>query len=428
MFSEEQADRATKFIEGQLTHGIGQHAGKAFVLRDWQRKINTDMFVNRNIHGNRLINTVYIEVPKKNDNASLAAAVALKLLYADRERSAEIYGAAADRDQAAIVFNVAASMVRRNSMLLGRSKIIDSTKRILVPKVESFYRALSADVAGKHGFNSHGVVFDEIHAQRDRRLWEVLTFGAGDARRQPLIFAITTAGIPGESPVAEELHTYADQILRGIIPPDPTFYPVIFSAPDDADWTSEEVWRACNPALSDFLSLESVRAACDRAQKIPSEQNSFRRLRLNQWVQQETRWIDLADWDRCNGVVDIKDCKGMACYGGLDLSTTTDVSAFVLLFKDEEGHHYVFPYFWIPEANVRRPIGETLKLAEWVRLGFIETTPGNVIDYDFVRKRINELGQEFKIRQIAHDPWNATQLAIQLGNDGFEMIDTRQGI
>src|SRR5438874_2505890 len=175
MFSEEQADRATKFIEGQLTHGIGQHAEKAFVLRDWQRKIIRDIFGNVDEDGNRLIKTVYVEIPKKNGKSSLAASVALKLLYADRERSAEIYGAAADRDQAAIVFNVAASMVRRNSMLLGRSKIINSTKRILVPRVESFYRALSADVAGKHGFNSHGVVFDEIHAQRDRRLWEVLT-------------------------------------------------------------------------------------------------------------------------------------------------------------------------------------------------------------------------------------------------------------
>jgi phage terminase large subunit-like protein len=426
-FSEEKADRAVKFIETQLRHGIGQYAGKPFLLRDFQRKIIRDVFGTVDDDGNRRIRTVFIEIPKKSGKSALAAAVALKLLYADGESGAEIYGAAADRDQASIVFNVAASMVRRNPKLLSRSKIIDSTKRILVPQMGSYYRALSAEVAGKHGFNSHGVIFDEVHAQRDRRLWEVLTFGAGDARRQPLVFAITTAGIPGESPVAEELHDYADQILRGVIPPDPSFYPVIYSAPADEDWTSEEVWRSCNPALGDFLNIESVRSACERAKRMPSEQNSFRRLRLNQWVKQETRWIDLADWDRCAGDVDIKDFKDMACYGGLDLSTTTDLSAFVLLFKDENGNHYAFPHFWIPEANVRRSAGEALKLAEWVRRGFIHTTPGNVIDYDFIRKRVNELGEEFRIRQIAHDPWNATQLAIQLAGDGFEMVATRQG-
>src|SRR5437762_7253641 len=416
MFSNERADRATTFIENQLTHGIGHHAGTPFLLRDWQRKIIRDIFGNVDEDGNRLIRIVYIEIPKKSGKSSLAAAVALKLLYADDERSAEIYGAAADRDQASIVFNTAASMVRRNPKLRARSKIIPSTKRIIVPRVESFYRALSADVYGKHGFNSHGVIFDEVHAQRDRSLWEVLTFGAGDARRQPLIFAITTAGIPGESPVAEELHTYADQILRGVLPPDPSFYPVIYSAPDDADWTDEAVWRACNPALGDFLSIESVRTACSRAQKIPTEQNSFRRLRLNQWVKQETRWIDLADWDRCGGAVNIEDLKGLPCYGGLDLSTTTDVSAFVLLFKGEDGVRYAVPNFWIPEDSMRRSRGEAQKLREWVRQGHITTTPGSVIDYDFIRARINELGKVFKIRQIGDDPWNATQLAIQLAN------------
>ena len=426
-FSEEKAERAVRFIETHLYHGIGHWAGQPFQLRDWQRQIIRDIFGNVDDDGNRLVRIAYVEIPKKSGKSTLAAAVALKLLYADSEHAAEVYGAAADRDQASIVFNVAASMVRRNARLLARSKVIDSTKRILVPRMESFYRALSAEVAGKHGFNSHGVIFDEVHAQRDRRLWEVLTFGAGDARRQPLVFAITTAGIPGESPVAEELHGYADQILRGVLPPDPTFYPVIYSAPAGADWTSEEVWRACNPALGDFLNVESVRGACERAKRLPAEQNSFRRLRLNQWLQQQTRWIDLADWDRCAGAIDLTAMKELPCYGGLDLSTTTDLTAFVLVFKDGEGNHYAFPHFWIPEETVRRSAGEARRLAEWIRQGYIHTTPGNVIDYDFIRARINELGREFRIRQIAHDPWNATQLAVQLANDGFKMIQTRQG-
>jgi phage terminase large subunit-like protein len=281
-FNEERADRAVDFIEGYLRHTKGQFAGQPFILRDWQKEHIRQIFGRLNDDGSRQVRQVYWELPKKNGKSEIAAGIALALLYTDREPAAEIYGAAADREQASIVFNVAASMVRANSKLSARSKIIDSSKRIVVPQAGSFYRALSADVAGKHGFNSHGVIFDEIHAQRDRRLWEVLTFGAGDARKQPLIFGITTAGIPGESPVAEELHEYADQILRGIIPPDPTFYPVIYAAPPESDWTDEEVWRACNPALGDFLSLDSVRAACERAKRVPSEQNSFRRLRLNQ--------------------------------------------------------------------------------------------------------------------------------------------------
>jgi phage terminase large subunit-like protein len=351
-FSEQRADRAVGFIEGYLRHTKGQYAGQPFILRDWQKEHIREIFGRLNDDGTRQVRQVYWEIPKKNGKSEIAAAIALTLLYTDREQAAEIYGAAVDRDQASIVFNLAASMVRANRRLSSRSNVIDSSKRIAVPRLNSVYRALSADVSGKHGFNSHGVIFDEIHAQKDRRLWEVLTFGAGDARRQPLIFGITTAGIPGESPVAEELHEYADQILRGIIPPDPTFYPVIYAAPLNADWTSEEVWRACNPALGDFLNLESVRGACERAKRIPSEQNSFRRLRLDQWLSQETRFIDMADWDRCAGVVDLAAAKELTWYGGLDLSTKLDVTALVLVSLTGDGRFNVLPHFWIPKDNL----------------------------------------------------------------------------
>lgn len=275
-FDEQRAERAVRFIETYLCHTKGQFAGRPFTLREWQRKHVREIFGRVNDDGSRKIRQVYWEIPKKNGKSEIAAAIALTLLYTDREAGAEIYGAAADRDQASIVFNVAASMVRSNRKLYTRSKVIDSSKRIVIPQMGSFYRALSADVAGKHGFNVHGCIFDEVHAQKDRRLWEVLTFGAGDARRQPLTFAITTAGIPGESPLAEELHDYADQIVRGVLPPDPAFYPVLYFAPENADWTDEEVWRSCNPALGDFLNLESVRSACERAKRLPAEQNSFR--------------------------------------------------------------------------------------------------------------------------------------------------------
>lgn len=363
-------------------------------------------------------------------NSEIAAGIALKLLYADDEPGAEIYGAAADKDQASIVFDVAASMVRRNPLLYQRSKVIDGTKRIVVPTEESFYRAITSEVAGKHGYNIHGCIFDEIHAQRDRRLWDVLTFGAGDARTQPLIYAITTAGIKGESPVAEELHDYADQILRGVLPQDPTFYPVMYAAPEDADWRDEDVWHACNPALGDFLRIDAVRAAAERAKRLPSEQNSFRRLRLNQWVNQETRFIDMADWDRCSGPVDLGAIKNLPCYAGLDLSTKLDVTALVLAFLDGNGVFHLLPHFWLPSDNMQdRPNMESSKYRQWAQKGLLNLTQGNVIDYSSIRRRLNELRDQagLKIREVAFDPWNAAQFAQGLQEDGFLPVEVRQG-
>jgi len=388
-----------------------------------------EIFGRLNDDGNRQIRQVYWEIPKKNGKSEIAAAIALTLLYTDREPGAEIHGAASDRDQASIVFNVAAAMVRANKKLAARSKVIDSSKRIVVPEMGSLYRGLSADVASKHGFNSHGVIFDEIHAQRDRRLWEALTFGAGDARTQPLVFGITTAGIPGESPVAEELHEYADQILRGVIPPDPTFYPVIYAAPPDADWTSEEVWRTVNPALGDFLNLESVRAACERAKRIPSEQNSFRRLRLNQWVKQETRFISMADWDACSAVIDLPAAKDLTWYAGLDLSTKLDVTALVLVALDGAGFFNVLPYFWVPRDNLSdRSNQESAKYRLWADKGLITLTEGSEVDFGAVRKRLNELREEggLHIKQVGFDPWGARQLSQQLEEDGFLMVEIAQ--
>jgi phage terminase large subunit-like protein len=250
----------------------------------------------------------------------------------------------------------------------------------------------------------------------------VLTFGAGAARTQPLIFGISTAGIPGESPVAEELHDLADQILRGVVPEDPSFYPIIYAAPNNADWRDEEAWRACNPALGDFLDIRAVREEYNRACRLPSEQNSFRRLRLNQWVSQETRFIDMADWDRCNGLVNIAELKDLPCYAGLDLSTKLDVTALVLVFLDGHGCFHLLPSFWLPEENLtNRSNQETAKYRMWKQQGYLHTTPGNVIDYEAVRVRLQELRDqaELNIREVAFDPWNANQLAQQLQADGF---------
>lgn len=444
-------DRAVKFFERCLVHTLGESNGKPFKLTDWQKRDIQQIFGRVDEQGNRIIRTVYERVPKKNGKSEKAAGIALKLLFADNESGAEVYGAGADRDQAGIIYRVAASMVRRNPALNDRCKVIDSTKRVVIPATDSFYRVLSAEVAGKHGFNSSGVIFDEVHTQPDLRLWEVLTFGAGAARRQPLVYAITTAGIPGESPVAEMLDETADQVLRGVIPCPPSFYPVIYAAPENADWHDEEVWRACNPALGTddevakgqkFLRLASVREEHERALRHVSEQNSFRRLRLNQWVSQETRWIDMEDWDRCGRLQDpeigrawetwvrseLAELAGCTWYAGLDLSSKLDVTAFVLTCRDSSDRFHVVPYFWIPADNLTdRPHMETAKYREWIKHGLMTATAGNAVDFQAVRRRITELSRQLRIGQIAFDPAFATETAQKLGESGLTMVDCRQG-
>ncbi len=440
-FDEPQANRAIDFFQQHLVHTKGRRwANKPFIPADWQAIDLREIFGRVDDEGNRIVRIVYKEIPKKNGKSEEAAGVALKLLFADDEPGAEVYGAAADREQASIVFNVAVEMVERSRELSSIAKCIPSTKRIINPGW-GVYRAISAEVAGKHGFNSHGVIFDEVHAQETMRLWEVLTFGAGAARTQPLVYAITTAGVPGESPVAEMLHELADQVLRGIIPCPPSFYPICYAAPEDANWQDEEVWYGCNPALGDFLSIESVREEYDRARRHASEQNSFRRLRLNQWVRQITRWIDMGEWDSggiCTSPAayrewvanEIRELRNFAWYGGLDLSSKLDVTAFLLVCLDGNGLLHVLPNFWVPKENLRdRPNMEGEKYRVWVEQGFLNACEGAAVNYESMRQRIIELGREVRIQQIVFDPKFSVDIAQRLGpaGDGFELLEMTQG-
>lgn len=392
-------------------------------MEKWQRKIVRDIFGTLLPDGTRQYRKAYIEIPRKNGKSELAAAIALDLLWIDGEPGAEIYGAAADRDQASIVFNVAASMIWQEPRLQELCKIYESTKRIALPNQDSFYRVLSADHKTKHGFNAHGVIFDELHAQPNRHLYDVLTTSGG-TRTQPLTFIITTAGFDRNS-ICWELHEHARQIIEGIIE-DPTFYAVIYAAPEDADWEDEKVWYRCNPALGSFRSIKEMRDAYVYAKQAPAFQNTFRRLYLNQWTSQEERALDMKDWDASAGEVYEEDLKGEIAYAGLDLAQTIDIAAMVLVFPDGEDCYDVLPVFWIPEDTVKKRSGR-VSYDAWVEQGLIRTTPGNVIDYRWVRKDINELGEEYFIKEIAYDPFNATEIVQYLEDDGFTMIPFRQG-
>ena len=427
IYDKDAADFAVMFIES-LCHTKGTWAGKKFELIDWQEQIIRDLFGTLKPNGYRQFNTAYVEIPKKQGKSELAAAVALLLCCGDGEERAEVYGCAADRQQATIVFDVAADMVRMCPALNKRVKILASQKRIIYTPTNSFYQVLSAEAYSKHGFNIHGVVFDELHTQPNRKLFDVMTKGSGDARMQPLYFLITTAGTDTNS-ICYETHQKAKDILEGR-KIDTTFYPVIYGADESDDWTDPRVWRKANPSLDITVGIDKVEAACNSAKQNPSEENSFRQLRLNQWVKQAVRWMPMEKWDACAFPVDEDELEGRVCYGGLDLSSTTDITAFVLVFPplDEDDKYVVLPYFWVPEdtldLRVRR---DHVPYDLWEIKGYLQTTEGNVVHYGYIEKFIEKLGERFNIREIAFDRWGAVQMVQNLEGMGFTVVPFGQG-
>ena len=427
VYDKSAADYAVMFIEN-LCHTKGTWAGKPFELIDWQEQIIRDLFGTLKPNGYRQFNTAYIEIPKKQGKSELAAAVALLLTCGDGEERAEVYGCAADRQQAAIVFDVAADMVRMCPALSKRVKILASQKRLIYTPTNSFYQVLSAEAYSKHGFNIHGVVFDELHTQPNRKLFDVMTKGSGDARMQPLYFLITTAGTDIHS-ICYETHQKAKDIIEGR-KIDPTFYPVIYGADESDDWTDPKVWKKANPSLDITVGIDKVKAACESAKQNPGEENAFRQLRLNQWVKQAVRWMPMEKWDKCAFSVDEDELEGRICYGGLDLSSTTDITAFVLVFPplDEDDKYIILPYFWIPEDNLTLRVNrDHVPYDVWERQGFLQTTEGNVVHYGFIEQFIERLGERFNIREIAFDRWGAVQMVQNLEGMGFTVVPFGQG-
>ena len=427
VYDKSAADYAVMFIEN-LCHTKGTWAGKPFELIDWQEQIIRDLFGTLKPNGYRQFNTAYIEIPKKQGKSELAAAVALLLTCGDGEERAEVYGCAADRQQAAIVFDVAADMVRMCPALSKRVKILASQKRLIYTPTNSFYQVLSAEAYSKHGFNIHGVVFDELHTQPNRKLFDVMTKGSGDARMQPLYFLITTAGTDTHS-ICYETHQKAKDIIEGR-KIDPTFYPVIYGADESDDWTDPKVWKKANPSLDITVGIDKVKAACESAKQNPGEENAFRQLRLNQWVKQAVRWMPMEKWDKCAFAVDEDELEGRVCYGGLDLSSTTDITSFVLVFPplDAEDKYIILPYFWIPEDNLTLRVNrDHVPYDVWERQGYLQTTEGNVVHYGFIEQFIEKLGERFNIREIAFDRWGAVQMVQNLEGMGFTVVPFGQG-
>jgi phage terminase large subunit-like protein len=426
-FDERAAQVAVNFFERVLVHVKGEWAGKPFTLEAWQREeVIRPLFGWKRADGTRRYRTAYIEIPRKNGKSNLSAGIALFLLFADDEYGAEIFSAAADRDQASIVFDLAKQMVEASPVLSERAQVFK--KSIMVQETMSVYRVLSADAYTKHGLNAHGVVFDELHAQPNRDLWDVLTTATG-ARRQPLVVAITTAGFDRES-ICWEQHEYARKIRDGILE-DESYFAYIAAAEMEDDWQDPRIWAKANPGIGVTVKLDYLETECKRAQASPGYQNTFRRLHLNQWTQQESRWLPMEKWDACTMPVDATLLKGATCYGGLDLASTSDIASFVLCFPPEAGEVEMFawlPFFWIPEENmIERERKDRVPYSTWVRQGLMTATAGNVIDYAFIVKKIEELGELFQIKEIAFDRWGAFQVSQQLEGAGFTMAGFGQG-
>lgn len=419
-FDDDAAKRAVSFFAECLTHTTGEWRGTPFVLSNWQAKIVRDIFGWKRQDGTRRYRTVFIALPRKQGKTTLAAGLALYAAFADNEPGAQVIAAAADREQARLCFDIAKGMVSAEPELSNRGEVYKNS--IVIPETGSSYRVLSSEAYSKHGLSCSYIGADELHAWPDRELWDVLVTSTG-ARRQPLSVVTTTAGFDRHS-ICYELWSYAEKVRDGIIQDD-AFLPVIYAAAPDDDWTLPSTWAKANPGFNVSVKEDFYAGECAKAKELPSYENTFRRLYLNQWTESDVRWLGMEAWDKCGQ--NLPDLDGLPCYAGLDLSTTTDITALVLAFPAGP-IVYLLPFFWVPgESILKRAKRDRVPYDLWQKQGFIEATSGNVLDYELIRARINALSERFHIKEIAIDRWNATQLATQLAGDGFEVVGFGQG-
>jgi len=424
---EAAGQRVVDFI-GSLRHYAGtRFAGRPFTLLPWEERLVRELFGWLEYEdGPRLYRKCYAEVARKSGKTALGAAIGLYLAYEDHEPGPQVFFAASDKDQANQCYGAARIMAQQSPELGPRSVFYNSTKRILIaedPGAE--LRCLSAETKKLYGLNLSGLIFDELMTQPNRVMWDALTTAQG-ARTQPLILAITTAGWDRNS-VAFEHHEYTRQIAEGKHS-DPTFLGVVYSASEDADWTAEETWRAANPSLGVTVDLDYYRQKCQEAQAQPTAQNAFRTLLLCQWVGQETRLIPMDQWSEGGGDVDPETLKGRRCFGGLDLSSTTDLSAFVLAFPMDDGSVVTLPFVFAPRDGLReRGLRDKGPYDTWARQGHLITTPGRSIQYQDIKDVILKATADYDLQDVSYDRWGANQLSQELLASGVKMVEMGQG-
>jgi len=430
---ESSAQRVINFIERTCRLTKDRFAGRPFLLTDWQKKrIIQPIFGPQRVDGTRQVRNAYLEMGSKNGKTELCAAIGLYGLCFDNTRGAEVYICGKARSQAEKMFEVASEMVRLSPHLRKKLRILESTKTIAHRFDRmAFLRAISSDAGVQDGANPSMVLFDELHRQRKRHLYDVMKRKMS-TRRNPLFLALSTAGVESESPLCWETHEYARRVQSGIFK-DESFCPILFNMPAGADWKDEKNWLLVNPAMSGpgaFKNITAVREDFLKALRIPAQENGFRRFELNEWLSDSERWIPLAEWDAVpmSEPFNPYDLEGMEAFGGLDLSTNRDITAFVLIIPHDE-KLFIIPRFFLPGDNLKdRVEKDNVPYDRWVDQGLIHLTPGKSIDMRYVRKVINGLGDLYRIKEIAFDPWGAVQIAGDLERDGFEMVKFRQSV
>lgn len=418
-FDEAAANHAIRFF-AFLRHSKGEWAGRVVTLEPWEQFIVAMVFGWMRADGSRRFRVAYIEVARKNGKSTLAAGVGLLLLVADGEPGAEIYTAATKRDQARITHSEATRMVKSSPSLRKRIRVFRDNLNI--EHTASKMEPLGADADTLDGLNPHGALVDEVHAHKTRDLWDVLETATG-ARRQPLIFATTTAGFNRQS-LCYQLHDYTEKVLSGVLQND-SHFGVIYTldleegkgGKQGDDWEDEAVWVKANPNLGVSKKLDAMREKAAKAKGMPASLNAFLRLELNVWTQSETKWINRDHWDACGATVDANGLRGRRCFVGLDLSSNVDITALVLVFPPEstKDPYRVLCRFWIPEDAIDiRSKRDRVPYDAWVRAGYIATTPGNVIDHDFILAQIEQDAEAYDIQQLAFDAWGASQVQTKL--------------
>lgn len=428
MYDEIKADRAVRFIE-HLRHTKGTFAGGNFALLPWQQQIVKSIYGTLNDRGVRQYQHVYIEIPKKNGKSELAAALGLYHVFADGEKNGEVYGCAAEREQASIVFDVAVDMIDQVPALKKRVKLNLSKKRLMDKPTGTYYQVLSSEAFSKHGLNVSAVIFDELHAQPNRALYDTMTFGAGDARSQPIWIVITTAGDdPDRVSIGWEVHDYASRILAGDVI-DPLWYPVIYGYEGD-DIYNPANWAKANPSMGHTFGADRVQDAANAAMQNKSQERLFRWLRLNQWITTKlTGWLPVDLYDATVGTWDRRDLIGRDCFVGLDLSSTTDLTATALVFPpqgDQLDWRVVWDT-WIPKNGMMERIrNDKVPYDVWERNGWVTATDGDVVDYNLVEERILEYKKLYNVVEIDADRSFAAMLLQRLENAGMQVVDIPQ--
>ena len=410
-YDKQAAEDVIYFIENYCQHIRGDKAGELIKLADfWKEDIIKPAFgIKRKSNDKRRFKTIYVEIGKGNAKSTIGSALALYLLGFDSSKGAEVYSVAGDREQARIIFDTARFMVQENETLKSVFSVFQYS--ILRTGTPDFYKVISAEAGTKHGLIPSAIIFDEVHVQPKRDLWDTLT--AGQMKRdESITFAFTTAGWDKQS-ICYELHKKAIDVNSGIVPDD-SFLGVIYSADHKLDISNPKTWKIANPGLGTIISYENLQIEYNKVLASPSYENTFRRLHLNQWTESYEAWITDTDWMACEDTYIDEDLFELECYGGLDLASTRDFNALSLIFSDNRTLHF----YWLPSEMVdRRMERQNIDFRDWVNNGYIKLMPGASSDYEIILNDIRNLSKKFNIVSIAFDRKFAAPIVTSLEDE-----------